>query len=209
MSDTKIKICGLYRVIDVDYANETMPDYIGFIFYPKSHRYVSEETAKFFQAKLNPDILSVGVFVNEPTKNILRIAKLVSFDIIQLHGDEDNDVIDEIRSQNKDIKEIWKAIRIKDKLDLSQVENCSHADRFVMDAFVEGYGGEGKSFDWSLIKDVDREKIIIAGGVNADNIDEIINNIAPYSVDLSSGVETDKVKDLAKMKEIIGAVRKS
>lgn len=209
MNNTKVKICGLFRDIDIAYANQTMPDFIGFIFYPKSHRYVDVEAAKLFRDKLNKKILTVGVFVNEPVEDILRIAREVPLDIIQLHGDEDNSVIDKIRSESENVWEIWKAVRIKNSFDKSHLKDCCNADRFVMDTYVEGYGGEGKSFDWSLINGVDRDKLIIAGGIHADNVKKIIQDISPYSIDLSSGVETDKVKDLSKMEKLMKIVRGS
>lgn len=204
---TKIKICGLYRSADIDYVNEAMPDFAGFIFYPKSHRYVSFEQAAELISRLDGRIKPVGVFVDNTPQEISEAVKTAKLDIVQLHGDEDNYIIDEVKRLCTSISEVWKAVRIKNRFDLSMLKNIDHADRYLADAYVEGYGGQGKTFDACLVKEIKSEKLIIAGGLNKSNIKSTIELTSPYAIDLSSGVETNKIKDRNKIIAAVNAVR--
>lgn len=185
---TKIKICGLFRECDIDFVNEAKPDYAGFILnYPKSHRNVPPGTARELRSKLVPEIRAVGVFVNQPEETVISTAQFVGLDIIQLHGNEDNDYIDHL----KEIINIpiWKAFKVKTEAALRQAL-LSSADEILLD---NGYG-TGESFDWSMVKDFNRS-FILAGGLNPENIPDAIETLKPFALDISTGVETQKVKD--------------
>ncbi len=195
---SKIKICGLFREIDIDYVNQTKPDYVGFIInFPKSHRSIDFDTAKMLISKLDKNIKSVCVFVNQPND---YIRKFDFADIIQLHGDEDNDFIKNLKKNMPD-HDIWKAFRIQNEIDIQKAKN-SIADMIMLD---NGYG-TGRVFDWSNIRDINRD-YILAGGISADNIQEASYKLNPFGFDLSSGVETDKIKDIEKIKQVIKKVR--
>lgn len=204
---TKIKICGLFRPEDIEAVNIAKPDYVGFIFYPKSHRYVTAERAKALRAGLDPSIKAVGVFVNLGTDEAAGIIRTASLDIAQLHGDETDEDICRLRQECPMLAQVWKAIRIKDGFNIGSLSQYSSADKLVLDAYVEGYGGAGKSFDLNLIKGVDPRRIILAGGLNHQNIREAINTVRPWGVDLSSGVETHSKKDKDKIINIVNLIR--
>ena len=116
----KVKMCGMRRKEDIAYANEVKPDAVGYIFFPKSKRYVTGQQAKELNTNLDQNILSVGVFVNETTEKVVEIAKQVPLDVIQLHGDEDQTYIEQLKQQTD--KEIWKAVRVKDTKDIKVAE---------------------------------------------------------------------------------------
>lgn len=200
MSDTKIKICGLYREEDIEYVNRAMPDYAGFVFYEKSHRNVNAEKMMAFRRKLDPRIPAVGVFVDEPMEHIIELITSMAVDIIQLHGQEDESYIRRLRSVLPEI-EIWKAFKVRSMEDLKKAESSS-ADEILLD---NGYG-TGTCFDWKLLGGMKRD-FILAGGINVDNVRDAIEEFKPECVDVSSSVETDKKKDEAKIREIIAKVR--
>lgn len=199
---TKIKICGLYRLEDIEYANEVLPDYVGFIIgFPKSHRNISVRHAATFKQLLSKEIKTVGVFVNVNISLIVEAAPYL--DIIQLHGDESNHDIERLRRYLPE-KEIWKAFEIRSVRDLEDAVD-SLADRVVLD---NGYG-TGKVFDWSLLEHLKyvTKSYILAGGLEVSNIEEGIRRFKPYAVDVSSGVEVNRCKDLDKMREIAQLTR--
>lgn len=202
---TKIKICGLKRPCDIEYVNEYMPDFIGFVF-ADTKRKVDDKTAYELKNMLNPKIKAVGVFVNEDIKHIAELANKKIIDIIQLHGDEDSTYIENLRKMTD--KEIIKAVRVRDSECISKSEKIN-ADYILFDTFVKAniYGGTGKTFDRKLIDKVSRN-YFLAGGLNADNIEQVLEECSPYAVDISSGVETDGFKDKEKIKKIIDIVRK-
>ncbi len=196
---TKIKICGLFRDCDIDYVNEAMPDYAGFVF-AKSHRQVSVKQADLLRKKLNKNIISVGVFVNNSIEEIRKICDDGIISVVQLHGSEDNNYISELRKQCK--PEIIKSVNASNGIDIQKVRNIN-ADYLLFDG---GMGGEGKTFDWQIISEI-KTPFFLAGGLNIDNIDEAIKKVKPYAVDLSSGVETDRVKDKQKILNIVRRVK--
>ena len=193
----KIKICGLFREEDIDYVNEAKPDFIGFVF-AKSHRQVSIETAKKLKNKLSKEILSVGVFVNEDINNIVEICSANIIDFVQLHGDEDDKYISELRKVCN--KKIIKAVKVKTGEDIIRWRNCQ-ADWLMFDAGM----GEGKTFDWRVLKDFIRP-YFLAGGISKNNLEQAMK-LNPYCIDVSSGVETNKVKDREKILNIVRRVR--
>lgn len=201
---TKIKICGLKRIEDIYCVNKYLPEYIGFVFYRKSSRYISPENAFELKKILNPAIKAVGVFVDEDIDFILKLCKNNTIDIIQLHGSEDNDYINNLKSCTK--KPIIKAIRVQSTEQLEKAK-CIPCDYLLLDTYIKDmYGGSGKTFDRTLIPSEYRN-FFLAGGLNAQNISAAIEECRPYCVDLSSSVETEGFKDSGKIEEIINIVR--
>lgn len=197
---TKIKFCGLSHPCDIEAANELNPAYIGFVFAPKSKRYVTWEQAASLKRLLNPDIKTVGVFVNEPPENIAYSLNDGTIDIAQLHGKEDENDIKQLRRYTK--KTIIKAFRIKTANDILAAEQCS-ADYILLDSGA----GTGTVFDWELIQNIKRP-YFLAGGLDADNVGAAIKMLHPYAVDVSTGIETDGKKDKTKMAAFAAITRK-
>jgi phosphoribosylanthranilate isomerase len=199
---TKIKICGLTRDVDIEYVNELKPDYIGFVF-AKSKRKVTAEAAFSLREKLDKDIKVVGVFVNESIEAVREIAEKVKLDVLQFHGEEDMQYI----SNFKDY-EVWKALSVNCEEDFAKLDEFKEV-RILLDSKVEGMlGGTGKTFDWNLLKKYDfNNNIILAGGLNSENVELTTNFVVSYAVDVSSGVETEGVKDYNKIKKFIEKVR--
>lgn len=196
---TKIKLCGLRRYCDIEVANELLPDFIGFVFVPKSKRYVTYEEALTLRAKLDKRITPVGVFVNETLENIETFVKKDIIRIVQLHGTEDNTYIRALKS--KVDCPVIQAFRIESKEDVDRAEK-SEADYIMLDSG----GGMGTTFDHSLIKNINRD-FFLAGGLTADNVQQAICKYQPYAVDASSSLEIGGVKDKEKMTAFVRAVR--
>ena len=197
---TRIKICGLFRDCDIDYVNETEPDYVGFILnYPKSRRNISCQRAAQMKKRLKPGIRTVGVFVDQPVDTVALAAREIGLDIVQLHGHEDDQYIRSLREIMP--QEIWKAFRIESESDLHEAKNCP-ADKILLD---NGYG-TGKPFDWKKAISFTRP-FILAGGLEPGNIQDAINLLHPEILDMSSGVETDGVKDREKIKRAVSEAR--
>lgn len=194
----KIKICGLFRNQDIEYANTAKPDYIGFVF-AESSRKVTPEKASELKKFLNPDIKSVGVFVNQNKSLIAELVRNKIIDIIQLHGNEDNAYISELRELTGDTP-IIKAVSVKSTEDI--LKSTEYISDFIL--LDNGKGGTGEKFDWNLIEK--NHRIFLAGGVNPDNISEAIK-LNPYCIDVSSGAETNGLKDKDKMIQLVRAVR--
>ncbi len=196
----KIKFCGLKRIEDIKAANEIKPDYIGFVFAKKSKRYIDFETAAKLKEALNPNIKAVGVFVDEEPKTIAKLYTDGIIRIAQLHGSEDEAYIKKLRSL-ADLKLI-KAFGVSAKEDILKAEESS-ADLILVDGKSPG---SGKSFDWSLLEDVKRP-YILAGGLNRKTVEEALEKLNLYGVDVSSGIETEGFKDAIKMKEFADYIR--
>lgn len=198
---TAIKLCGLTRECDIAAANLLMPEYIGFVFAPKSRRYVSPERAAELKRLLSPVIAAVGVFVNESPEQVARLLCSGVIDIAQLHGNEDEDYIARLRRLTD--KPIIQAFRIDSAADIAAAKR-STADYVLLDS---GSGGTSSVFDWSLIDRIDRP-YFLAGGLSIDNVCDAITQIKPYALDVSSSIESNGVKDQAKMAAFVAAVRK-
>lgn len=202
---TKVKICGLSRIEDIEYCNELLPDYIGFILgFPKSKRNVSFEQAKLLKSKLNSGIKSVGVFVNADIDYICSLCDANVIDYVQLHGNEDDDYISKLKS--KVDKPIIKAVRVQSKEDILSAEtlNC---DYLLLDTYVkDAIGGSGIAFDWSIIPNISKP-YFLAGGLNSNNVSKAIAMCNPYAVDVSSSVEDGAYKSKQKIAEFISAVK--
>ena len=197
---TSIKLCGLSRPCDIEAANELKPEYIGFVFAPKSKRYVTPEKAKELKQLLAPEIRAVGVFVNENPESVACLLNDGVIDIAQLHGNEDEDDIRRLRNLTN--KPIIKAFRIETARDIADAESCT-ADYVLLDSGA----GTGTVFDWKLIQGIGRP-YFLAGGLEVDNVGNAVKSLNPFAVDVSSGIETDGVKDKIKMAAFVAAVRK-
>lgn len=175
-------------------------DYIGFVFAPSKRRVTVEQAYEL--AQLIPHtVKKVGVFVNESLENIVEIAEQVPLEVIQLHGQETPELIEQLVGY-----EVIKAISVRTVEDIQQASVYSGADYVLFDAPGTDYeGGSGNRFDWSLLEHtgIDRHRTILAGGLHANNIVEAIEQIQPTIVDVSSGVETAGVKDRVKMEQFI------
>jgi len=196
---TKVKICGLLRPCDIEAVNTEKPDYIGFVF-AESRRKVTLTQAAELKKLLSPDIIPVGVFVNEPIENILSLVSEGIIDVIQLHGLEGETYMQKLKLLTD--KLVIKAIAVQSKGDV-QKWSGSAADYLLLD---HKGGGTGQSFDWDMIGEVDKP-YFLAGGLRLENITEAIRKTTPYAVDVSSGVENEGFKDPAKIKEFIRRVR--
>ncbi|MDE7329195.1 MAG: phosphoribosylanthranilate isomerase [Clostridia bacterium] len=196
---TKIKFCGLSREQDIQAANQLLPDYIGFVFAKNSKRYVSEVQAAKLKSLLSPAIKAVGVFVDEKVEVVADLLNRGVIDIAQLHGNEDGSYVDRLKSLTD--KKILQAFKINAKQDVLRAKS-SGCD-FVL---LDGGSGDGKTFDYSLIKDFDRP-FFLAGGLTADNLQSALS-LKPYAVDCSSGIETNGAKDPAKMADFIQTIRR-
>lgn len=196
---TKIKICGIRRECDIAYVNELMPEYIGFVFFEKSKRYVTFDEALRLRKLLNEGITPAGVFVDETLDNIERLVKENVISIVQLHGNEDNEYIKLLR--NRVDCPIIKAFCVETENDIKEAEK-SEADYIMLDSGK----GTGKTFNHSLIGSLKRD-FFLAGGLGIENVCEIVKEIRPYAVDASSSMETDGVKDKNKMAAFVEAVR--
>lgn len=197
---TKIKLCGLKRPQDIQAANELLPAYIGFVFAPKSRRYVHPDRAEELRRMLNPGIISVGVFVNETPETVAALLDRGIIDIAQLHGKEDAAYIRRLRQLNK--KPLIQAFRVDTPADVAAAQ-ASPADYVLLDS---GAGGTGTCFDWSLLQDIQRP-YFLAGGLTPENVGGAVATLHPYAVDVSSGIETDGAKDKEKMTQFVRAVR--
>ncbi len=204
---TKIKICGITCEEDIRILNRYLPDYAGFVF-AESRRRIPAETAKKLGESLDPKIKKAGVFVNMELEQLLEVSGIAGLDAVQLHGDETQEYIERLRESFAGKTQIWKVLRISGKNSLDAMERYK-ADLFLTDAYVKGVpGGSGKQFDWSLLTELEnRKNIILAGGLNPENVSDAISTVKPYGVDVSSGVETAGKKDDLLVGEFIKKAR--
>ncbi|MDR2091962.1 MAG: phosphoribosylanthranilate isomerase [Azoarcus sp.] len=207
MSRTRIKICGLTRPQDVVAAVEAGADAVGFIFYPPSPRNVSFAQAAELAALLPPFVTAVGLFVDPSGDFVAGALRQVPLQLLQFHGDENN-IRCAALSALGGIPWI-KAIRVREGVDLLEsLASYPGACGLVADAFVEGFGGGGKTFDWSLLPARPGRPLVLAGGLDPANVGEAIRRVRPWAVDVSSGVEIAKgVKDAAKIAAFVAEVR--
>lgn len=191
---SKIKICGLRRKEDAEYANILMPDYIGFILTPGFRRSIDRETAKALKASLKQGIIAVGVFVNDDLDKINSYVSDGIIDMVQLHGNESAEYCRKINAPT--IKYF--------RCDESTAERIREYDTeyFLFDSGT----GTGKAFDWSKIPKTEKP-FFLAGGISAENVKKAVNEVKPYAIDVSSSVETNGVKDFDKIKKITEMVK--
>lgn len=198
----KIKLCGMFREEDIDYVNEALPDYIGFIvLFPKSHRNIDLNTALRLKSRLSAKIKSVAVSVDAPVEEFAKFANSGAAEILQLHGNENAEYIARLRKLTN--APIIKAVKVAGFEDIERAQTLD-ADFLLLDSGT----GSGKTFDHSLIN---RSKItkpfFLAGGLTPENLTQTACEINPYGVDLSSGIETNKLKDREKILAAVRAVR--
>ena len=192
----KIKICGLKRREDIEYVNKYQPDYIGFVFAGKKRKLTYDQVVDL-KKYLTSSIQVVGVFVNEDISFVEKLVKEHVIDLVQLHGQEDQKYIQALK-EKVDVS-IIKAIQIKNEDSFNEHYDV---DYYLYD---HGTGGTGESFDWSMLKEVDKP-VFLAGGINLLNVDDALKKNV-YALDVSSGVETDGFKDERKIKKIVRRVR--
>lgn len=214
----KIKICGIKRIEDIRYVNEAKPDFAGFIVdHPKSHRSISPQQLKVLTEALDDDIISVGVFVDADLEIVAGIYNEGIIDMIQLHGSEDDGYIRQLKGLIRSDRQIQgiagqaytgsviKAFAVRSAQDLEKTQECP-ADHILLD---QGKGS-GTTFDWSLVAE-NRDRItrpfFLAGGLDAGNIPDAVRLMQPWALDLSSSVETDKIKDREKIVQVMRTVR--
>lgn len=198
----KVKICGIQDKKTALFAINSGADAIGFVF-AKSKRKISIEKAKEIAACLPESIMKIGVFVNETKEVLEKTFNEVGLTHLQLHGDESPEYCSSLRYP------VIKAIRIENEKDIEKIEQYD-CDYILLDSpFGKFRGGNGTTFDWKLLidKDIKREKLILAGGLNINNVINACETVNPVMVDVSSGVETDGNKDLAKISSFIQIVK--
>jgi phosphoribosylanthranilate isomerase len=200
---TRIKICGITRIEDARTAVELGADALGLVFYPPSPRCVSIEQARGIARAVPPFVTLVGLFVNETEEAVRRVLEAVPLQLLQFHGEEEEAYC---RRFNRPY---IKAARVKPGLDLIKyADSYPSAQGLLLDAFAEGYGGSGRTFDWSLIPARLPLPVILSGGLGADNVAEAVRKLRPWAVDVSSGVEAAKgIKDAQKIAAFISGVK--
>jgi len=203
LSRTRIKICGLTRETDVRAAVDAGADAVGFVFYPQSPRFVSPDRAAALCALLPPFVTPVGLFVNAEPAEVEATLARVPLQLLQFHGDESE--ADCLACGRPYIK----AARMRPGLDLvDYAAGFPSARAILVDAFVDGYGGGGKVFDWALIPPDFGRPLVLSGGLDEHNVAEAIRRVRPGAVDVSSGVEAAKgIKDASKIEKFVAGVR--
>ena len=206
MTRTRIKICGITREEDLAAAVAAGADALGFVFYEPSPRYVSPGRAAQLIEQVPAFVSTVGLFVNASAQEVSAVMSRAPFDLLQFHGDEDAGFCSRFGKP-------WiKAARVKPGVDLleyaSEFAEAPGAAGLLLDAHVEGYGGGGKTFDWSLIPRPLPLPLILSGGLHPGNIVEAVRTVRPWAVDVSSGVEVARgIKDMQKITEFVAGVR--
>lgn len=197
IANTKVKMCGLRREIDIEYANRLLPDYIGYVFARKSKRYISPEQAAELTKLLDERITPVGVFVDEPIENVIGLVKSGTIKLAQLHGNENEEYIKALHKENIPV---IKAFIIENEADCERAA-ASSADHILLDSGM----GSGKPFDHTLLKNIKRP-YFLAGGLDSESAGDAVRLLNPYALDVSSGIETDGFKDFDKMEEFMNAI---
>ncbi|MCR4901386.1 MAG: phosphoribosylanthranilate isomerase [Butyrivibrio sp.] len=212
----KVKLCGIKTAEDTEIVNCFKPDYAGLIFYPKSKRYVTDTEAGKLRNELDKNIPLVGVFVDEDKKHIADLYNSGIIQVIQLHGNEDAQYVNELRKLLPDKNEvsmdtlndfgnrvpIIKAVRVRDGSEIEPAEKMD-CDMLLLDNYDPNLaGGTGKRFDLSLIPKITKP-YFVAGGINADNVTEVLTQSAPYAIDVSSSIETEGHKDWKKVEKLM------
>ena len=213
---TRIKICGLTREQDVAAAVAAGADAVGFVFYEKSPRYVTPQRAAELIAGLPPFVTAVGLFVNATTEEVAATVAIAPLSLLQFHGDEDVSLCHTAASQVN--RPFLRAMRVGTATVAGDLIECDVNYRsgsrlfagLLLDTLVDGYGGSGKVFDWSLIPKELAPQVVLSGGLSVQNATDAVVRVRPYAVDISSGVEQEKgIKDPAKIRAFIDAVRQA
>jgi len=203
---TRVKFCGITRALDAQLAVEFGADALGFVFHPQSPRYIEPQLASKIIARLPPFVACVGLVVNRSLGEIEEIIAHTQVDLIQFHGDERPQFCEQVS------RPYIKAIRVKDNIDVREMSAPHDAARgILLDAFIPGIpGGSGESFDWTQVPRDIGQPLIVAGGLNVDNVASAIEYFRPFAVDVSSGIEASHgIKDAVKMKRFIATVKQA
>lgn len=205
MGRTRIKICGITRAVDLDATLDAGADAVGFVFYPPSPRYLDPARAASLAGATPPFVCRVGLFANAEPSAVKDVLARVDLGLLQFHGDEDEAYCRQFG------RPFIKAARVRAGLDLiNYARSFPSAIGLLLDAYVEGYGGAGEAFDWSLIPRALPLPMVLSGGLNAGNVGDGIRAVRPWAVDVSSGVEQSKgVKDAVKIAAFAAAVKKA
>lgn len=227
---TRIKLCGLTRIQDIEIANKLKPEYIGFIFWDRSSRNVSAIQAARLKGKLDPEIKAVGVFVNAPAEQVISYYNVGIIDIAQLHGNENEEYIKKLHAAGLTVIKAFKMKKTGENINLAGNANVETPEKPTGNAITETYGkstddviteavkssadyimfdpgkGEGATFNWQLIKGIKRE-FFLAGGLTPENIEKAVETVQPFAVDVSSGIETGGHKDPDKMAAFVKNTR--
>lgn len=227
---TRIKLCGLTRIQDIEIANKLKPEYIGFIFWDRSSRNVSAIQAARLKGKLDPEIKAVGVFVNAPAEQVISYYNVGIIDIAQLHGNENEEYIKKLHDAGLTVIKAFKMKKTCENINLAGNANIETPEKPTGNAITETYGkstddviteavkssadyimfdpgkGEGATFNWQLIKGIKRE-FFLAGGLIPENIEKAVETVQPFAVDVSSGIETNGHKDPDKMAAFVKNTR--
>jgi len=193
----KVKLCGILRPCEIQWANEELPDYVGFVFAGEKRR-IEDKTAGILRQMLNPHIPGVGVFVNETLEHIQQLVQLGTIQWVQLHGQEDEMYIKRLRQHSK--VPIIQAFSIESAADVQKA--CQSSADYVL--FDHGRGGTGQCFDWTLIENIKRP-FFLAGGICTANVEKA-RHLHPFALDVSSGVEIQGCKDRDKIRQFIRQV---
>jgi phosphoribosylanthranilate isomerase len=204
----KVKVCGITNLQDASKAIEYGADALGFNFYPPSPRYISPAEAQAILKELPPEICKVALFVNESREKVEQVLSCgflpdgrQAFGALQFHGEESEEYC-----RNWKLKVI-RAFRVKDRSSLEGIRGFP-ADFYLLDSWVPGYGGSGSSFPWEWVVGLEADQLILAGGLDVQNVAEAIQRIHPYGVDVCTGVEAKPgIKDHEKLKEFIRAAK--
>ena len=214
MHRTRIKICGLTRAQDLQAAVVSGADAVGFVFYGPSPRHIAPEAAGRLLAGLPPFVTSVGLFVNATAEEVEAVLAVAPVSLLQFHGDET--VAQCVAIAQAVRRPFLRAVRVKSGMepqDLLEYERAYRAASplfagLLLDAFVDGYGGGGKVFDWSLIPEELAPRVVLSGGLSEQKVTEAVVGLRPYAVDVSSGVEAAKgIKDAARIRAFTAGVR--
>ena len=215
---TRIKLCGLTRIQDIEIANKLKPEYIGFIFWDRSSRNVSAIQAARLKGKLDPEIKAVGVFVNAPAEQVISYYNVGIIDIAQLHGNENEEYIKKLHDAGLTVIKAFKMKKTGENINLAGNAITETYGKSTDDVITEAVKssadyimfdpgkGEGATFNWQLIKGIKRE-FFLAGGLIPENIEKAVETVQPFAVDVSSGIETGGHKDPDKMAAFVKNTR--
>jgi len=200
----RVKVCGITRLEDALAAAELGADALGFNLWPPSKRAISPDAAREIVDRLPPFVTAVGVFVNQEPTEVLHLAAMARVTVVQLHGDE------EPRDCAGHVMPVIKAFRVAGPEDLAPIPRYHRAAAVLLDSRSEGFGGSGRAFDWELARRVAGKPLILAGGLDADNVAEAVRAVRPWAVDVASGVESAPgVKDHQKLARFIRAAKEA
>ncbi|MGL4574732.1 MAG: phosphoribosylanthranilate isomerase [Burkholderiaceae bacterium] len=214
MHRTRIKICGLTREQDVACAVAAGADALGFVFYANSPRYVTAERARALISAVPAFVTKVGLFVNAPLDEVVRTVQTAGIDLIQFHGDESPEFCEAVSKAagRPFVRAFSVGPQTTGQALLNSVSSYPAASAWMFDTASAGYGGSGKTFEWSVLDQVvsnaSARPLVLSGGLSAQNVAEAIRQVRPFAVDVSSGVESAKgIKDAQKIAEFVAAVR--